>query len=91
MINLSTIFASLQKGFLKNVLDGAGVALGTSGVTLVTLHEAINLFNDKVNSVPSALLQLLGLSGFDIFFALILGAIVSKHKANMSKLILKKK
>lgn len=91
MTSLSTIFSSLQKGFLKNVLEGAGVALGTTGVMLVALHQAINYFEQQAYSVPTALLQLLGLSGFDVFFSLILGAIVSRHQANIGKLVLRKK
>ncbi|MEB3767720.1 DUF2523 family protein [Acinetobacter sp. MD2] len=91
MINLATILKSTQKGFLKNVLEGAGVALGTTGVTLVALHQAINYFEQTANSIPSALMQLMGLSGFDIFFSLILGAMVAKHQANISKLVLRKK
>lgn len=91
MINLSTIFASAQKGFLKNFLEGAGLALGVSGVTLLSLQQAISYFEEKAYGVSAALLGLLGLSGFDIFFALILGAIVAKHKAKVGGLVLKKK
>jgi hypothetical protein len=91
MINLSTIFASTQKGFLKNFLKGAGLALGVSGVTLLSLQQAISYFEEKSYGVPAALLGLLGLSGFDVFFALILGAIVAKHKAKVGNLVLRKK
>lgn len=91
MINLSTIFASAQKGFLKNFLEGAGLALGASGITLLSLQQAITYFQQKAYGVPAALMGLLGLSGFDIFFALILGAIIAKHKAKVGNLVLRKK
>ena len=91
MINLAKIFSSLQKGFLKNLLEGAGLALATTGASLVALHTAIAYFQSVSSGVPSALLGLLGLSGFDIFFTLILGAIVAKHKAKVTSVILKKK
>ena len=91
MINLSTIFASAQKGFLKNFLEGAGLALGSAGITLFTLQQAISYFEQTVYGVPAALLGLLGLSGFDIFFALIIGAIIARHKSKIGSLVLKKK
>lgn len=90
MSSLSTLFSSAQKGFLKNVLTGAGVTLATSGIVLTALNTAINQFKSSLNGIAGTVLQLAGLAGFDIFFSLILGAIVARYVQNSSKLFLTK-
>ncbi|KAA8730779.1 DUF2523 domain-containing protein [Acinetobacter qingfengensis] len=91
MSSLSTLLASAQKGFLKRILEGAGIGLGTAGVSMLLLKSAISVFQNTLNGIPVAVFQLIGLSGIDIFFSLILGAIVTKHQANLSKLFFTKK
>ncbi|MGQ1325679.1 hypothetical protein ACT4ZY_01100 [Acinetobacter baumannii] len=41
MSSLATLFSSLQKGFLKNVLTGAGITLGTSAALLIVLIQRL--------------------------------------------------
>jgi hypothetical protein len=85
MSNLSTILASTQKGFLKNVLEGAGLTLLSSGAMLVFLNQAIDLFTSSLGQIPNTLVQLMGLSGFDIFFSLILGAMLTRYTQQSTK------
>lgn len=91
MASLSTLLASAQKGFLKNVLEGAGITLGTAAVSLAIINSMIMQFKGSLNTVPAALLQMMGVSGLHIYFSLVLGAIVTKHFKQASPLHLFKK
>ncbi|MFU8928288.1 DUF2523 family protein [Acinetobacter puyangensis] len=91
MSSLSTLFASLQKGFLKNVLTGAGITLATSGALLLVLNTAVTTFKSSLGGIPVTVLNLAGLAGFDYAFSIVLGAIVTKYVQNSSKLSLRKR
>lgn len=91
MASLSTIFASLQKGFLKNVLEGAGITLLTSGGILTALNTAIDQFKSSLGAVSSSLLQLAGVCGFDVAFSIVLGAIAARYVQNTARLYLARK
>lgn len=91
MSSLSTIFASLQKGFLKNVLEGAGITLLTSGGILTALNTAIDQFKSSLGAVSSSLLQLAGVCGFDVAFSIVLGAIAARYVQNTARLYLARK
>lgn len=87
---LSSLLKSVNKGFLKDFLTGAGLTLATSGATLFVFNQMLNVFKNNVNSVPSQILSLAHIAGFDIFFSLILGAYVAKMTLSAGKLSLKK-
>lgn len=89
-MNLATIYASLTKGFLKNVLQGSGLTLGTTAISMTAFNSALNYFKNQVNSIGADILGLAGLGGFDVFFSLILGAIVTRMTMQNGKLFLKK-
>lgn len=89
MSSLSTIFSSLQKGFLKNILTGAGLTLATSGIVLTALNTAILQVKNSFSGIAATVLQLAGVCGFDIAFSLVLGAIVARYVQNSSQLFLK--
>lgn len=91
MASLSTIFSSLQKGFLKNALTGAGLTLATGGAILTALNTAIDQFKSSLGSVSSSLLQLAGVAGFDVAFSIVLGAIAARYVQNTAKLYLARK
>ncbi len=91
MAKLATIFASLQKGFLKNVLEGAGITLLTSGGILTALNTAIDQFKSSLGAVSSSLLQLAGVCGFDVAFSIVLGAIAARYVQNTARLYLARK
>lgn len=91
MASLSTLLTSVQKGFLKNVLEGAGITLGTAAVSLAILDTMISHFKDSVYQLPYALLQMAGVAGLHIYFSLVLGAIVAKHFKQASPLHLLKR
>lgn len=91
MPSIGDLFKVFQKGFIRNALEGAGIALATSGTTLIVLKQMIDHFKSNVNSMPSMVLQFAGISGLDIFFSLVLGAVVARNYADSAKLFLKKK
>lgn len=91
MASLSTLFSSLQKGLLKNVLTGAGLTLATGGAILTALNTAINQFKGSLGQVSASLLQLAGVAGFDIAFSIVLGAIAARYVQNTAKLYLARK
>lgn len=91
MGSLSTLLSSLQKGFLKNALTGAGLTLATGGTILTALNTAIDQFKSSLGAVSSSLLQLAGLSGFDVAFSIVLGAIAARYVQNTAKLYLARK
>lgn len=91
MASLTTIFSSLQKGFLKNVLEGAGITLLTAGSILTALNTAIDQFKASLGDISTALLGLAGICGFDIAFSIVLGAIAARYVQNSAKLYLARK
>lgn len=91
MASVSAIFTSLQKGFLKNALSGAGLTLATGGAILTALNTAIEQFKASLGAVSASLLQLAGVAGFDVAFSIVLGAIAARYVQNTAKLYLARK
>ena len=89
-MSLISLFKGLQKGWLKDVLTGAGLTLGTSAVSLAALNIAINSFKENLAGVPADLLGLAHIMGIDVSMSIILGAIVARHSLQASKLTIKK-
>ncbi|MDA3451970.1 DUF2523 domain-containing protein [Acinetobacter sp. AOR43_HL] len=90
MASLSTLFASANRGFIKNILVGSGLMLGTAGVSLAIISTMIEHFKSSVYQLPSVLLQMASVTGLHIYFSLVLGAIVTKHFRQSSPLHLMK-
>uniref|UniRef100_A0AAU8B8H2 DUF2523 domain-containing protein n=1 Tax=Dulem virus 65 TaxID=3145776 RepID=A0AAU8B8H2_9VIRU len=91
MINIGNLFTSFQRGFLRNMLEGAGLTLATAGISLTAFNTAVNHFKSSLAGVSASLLQLAGLAGFDVSFSIILGAIVSRYIKQNTQLFLKRK
>jgi hypothetical protein len=91
MSSLSNILSSVNKGFLKDFLTGAGLTLATSGATLIVFNQMLNQFKGNLGSVPQDMLALAHIAGFDIFFSLVLGAYVTRFTLGAGKLSLTKK
>lgn len=89
-MSLSTILQSIQKGTLKNILTGAGLALTTSSISYVAFQQAVNAVQQKAYGIPGDLIAILHLAGFDIFFSTVLAAIVTRLSLNAGNLALKK-
>lgn len=85
-----SLFKGLQKGWLKDVLTGAGLTLGTAAINLTALNTVITKFKFDLNGIPSDLLGLASLAGIDIAMSITLGAIVTRHALSSTKLTLKK-
>lgn len=90
MASLSGLFTSLQKGFLKNVLEGAGLTLGTGAISLFLLDQAIQAMKSNFNNLSVTILQLAGLCGFDVAISITLGAIVTRYVQKSGSLSLQK-
>ncbi len=90
-MSLISLFKGLQRGWLKDVLVGAGLTLGTSAVSMSALNIAVNRLKTDLNSVSNVILSLMHLMGLDVAMSLVLGAIVARHTIQASKLTLMKK
>lgn len=90
-MSLASILKSVNKGFLKNVLEGAGLTLVSSGSLLVIFNQMLTTFKSNLNSVSADILALAHLAGFDVFFSLVLGAYVTRMVQNSGSLTLRKK
>lgn len=89
-MSLSSLLQDLQKGALKNILTGAGVALTTSSISYLAFQQAVNAVQSQAYGIPGDLIALLHLAGFDIFFSTVLAAIVTRLSLNAGNLALKK-
>ena len=91
MTSLATLLKSIDKGWLKNILSGAGLTLGTAGVSMILINQVINNFKTNVNSIPADVLSLAHIAGFDYAISIVLGAIVAKATQGAANLSLRKK
>lgn len=89
-MSMISLFKGLQKGWLKDVLTGAGLTLGTAAINLTALNTVITKFKSDLNGIPSDLLGLASLAGIDVAMSITLGAIVTRHALSSTKLTLKK-
>lgn len=91
MNSLAALLKSLDKGWLKSVLGGAGLALGSAGLSMILINQFIDKFRTGVNSIPYDVLSLAHIAGFDYAISIILGAIVAVAVQGAGKLSLRKK
>lgn len=87
---LAGILKNLNRGWLKTMLTGAGVTLGTTGVSLVAFGKVVDTFRDSVTGMPPMALAFAHMAGIDVAMSIILGAYVAKLTVGNSKLALKK-
>lgn len=90
-MSLISILKNIQRGFLKEVLLGAGLTLGTSAISMTMLKTAITYMQKNTGSISADVAGLASLSGIDVAMSIVLGAIVSRHAIQSSKLTLMKK
>lgn len=88
--SLAKLLQSVQTGSLKNILTGAGVMLGTMGVSMSAFNLAVDRFRTMSGSVGLDLIALMNLSGMDLFFSSILGATATYITLQSGKLFLQK-
>lgn len=91
MGSLAALLKSLNKGWLRDVLIGAGLTLGTAGVGMVFINQMIDHFKTNTNSIPADILSLAHIAGFDYAVSIVLGAIVAAAIGDAAKLSLRKK
>lgn len=91
MGSLAALLKSINKGWLREVLIGAGLTLGTAGASMVFINGLIEHFKTNVNSIPADILSLAHIAGFDYAISIVLGAVVAAAVGNAAKLTLQKK
>lgn len=91
MGSFAGLLKSLNKGWLKDILVGAGLTLGTAGASMLIINQFITSFKDNINTIPVDVLSLAHMAGFDYGFSIILGAIVASAMKDATKLSLRKK
>ncbi|WP_026470759.1 DUF2523 family protein [Alkanindiges illinoisensis] len=87
---VTAVVESSQKGFLKNVLTGAGVMLTSSAIFMTTFTAAVDKMKSMLGGVPSDVLAFAHLLGLDLYMSLILSAYLTRMALNASKLTLRK-
>lgn len=85
------LLKGLNKGWLKEMLVGAGLTLGAAAGSMIFINQLINNFKNNVNSIPADILGLAHIAGFDYAISIILGAIVASVAKNAGSLSLRKK
>lgn len=85
------LLKAVNKGWLRDVLTGAGLTLATSGASLVVFNKLLDQFKTSLNGVSGDVLSLAHIAGFDVFFSLVFGAYVTKFTLNAGNLKLRKK
>ena len=89
-MSLISLFKGLQTGWLRDVLTGAGLTLGTSAIALTALDTAVSKLKNDLNSISGSLLNLMALAGIDVAMSIILGAVVARHTLQAGKLTVQK-
>ena len=88
---LANLLKAINKGWLKDVMLGAGLTLGAAAGSMIFINQLINMFKYNANSIPADILSLAHIAGFDYAISIILGAIVASVAKNAGSLTLRKK
>ncbi|PKB89588.1 hypothetical protein A8A01_13545 [Ewingella americana] len=88
---LANLLKGINKGWLKDVLSGAGLTLGTAAASMIFINQLIDIFKGNLNSIPAGVLGIAHLAGFDYAISIVLGAIVTAAFQGAGKLSLRKK
>lgn len=88
---LANLLKGINKGWLKDVLGGAGLMLGAAAGSMIFINQLIDMFKSNANSIPADILSLAHIAGFDYAISIILGAIVASVAKNAGSLTLRKK
>lgn len=91
MNSLAALLKSVDRGWLKNILGGAGLALGSAGLSMIFISQFIERFRSNVNSIPHDVLSIAHIAGFDYGISIVLGAIVAKAAQGAGNLTLRQK
>lgn len=87
---IQKILDSRESGFLRNILTGAGLTLGSTVVVTSTIKTYIAKIQTDVYSLPSDMLVLMSLSNMDYAFSVVLSAVVARATMNSMGLFLKR-
>lgn len=87
---LANMLKGINKGWLKEVLLGAGLTLGAAAGSMTFINQLIDMFRSNANSIPLDILGLAHVAGFDYAISIILGAIVASVAMNAGSLSLRK-
>lgn len=87
---IASLFTQLSRGWLKNVLTGAGIMLASYTAVMSAFNLAVQSLRSNFSSVSGDILALLSLAGFDVSISIIVGAIATRITLNQQKLFFKK-
>lgn len=87
---LSKVLESRENGLLKNILTGAGLTVASTAVMTTLVNSYIDKAKSDLNTLPQAMLQLMGLSNVDYALSVILSAVVSRVFMNSQGIFVKK-
>ncbi|MEN8392533.1 DUF2523 family protein [Acinetobacter indicus] len=76
------------KGSVKTALTGAGLGLASATISLTYMQQYLNELMAVGNSLMGDSLALLALSGGDLAFSMIIGALVTRTTISASKISL---
>ncbi len=88
MSNLVDSIRQSNRFWLKDVLTGAGLTLGTSTVILTAINALINQLRDDLTKLPLDVLQFAHLAGLDYSISIVLGAVMTKTIQDSTRLML---
>lgn len=88
MSNLVDLIRQSNRFWLKDVLTGAGLTLGTSTAIYTAISLLIEQLKSDITKLPPDVLQYAHLAGFDYSMSIVLGATVAKALQDSTKLIL---
>lgn len=87
---LANMLKGINKGWLKQMLLGAGLTLGAAAGSMTFINQLIGMFRSNASSIPADILGLAHVAGFDYAISIILGAIVASVAMNAGSLSLRK-
>ncbi len=75
---LTRILTSLNKGFLKQLLLGAGIQLAFTGGGIALFTTMMDRFRDVTTGLPPTALMFAHLMGLDVGLSIVIGAMMTR-------------
>ncbi len=76
---LAKLFKNLNRGWLREMLIGAGITLGTSTAGIAMFTQMLNHFRQTANGMPPTALAFAHLLGLDVGLSLVIGAMLARY------------
>ncbi len=76
---LAKLFKNLNRGWLKEMLIGAGITLGTSATGITIFMTMLEKFKDTATGMPPLALTFAHLLGLDVGLSILIGAMLARY------------